>query len=278
MLPERKIDFLIIGAAKCATTWLQMSLTQTPAIYMPGPELHYFSREYARGSAWYRDQFKNCETADMIGEKSNSYLTEPEAAGRIARDCPGVRLIVQMRNPVQRAYSDYCMLFRRGSVSRDIRQYLDPDVASGERFLNDGRYAHHLRRFYDHFPTEDILLLAYEDIGALPQEQLRKVGAHVGFEPPLHPPVQNRVKNKEDHVVPLGLRRVLAPFRPVLDPLRRSWPMRTLRSAVARKVNYPALPTDIAEKMADFYSPDIEELRAYCPEVCHAWMGSKAGA
>lgn len=275
MPPERKIDFLIIGAAKCATTWLQNSLTQTPEIYMPGPELHFFSREYARGMTWYRNQFENCEAARLIGEKSNSYLTEPAAAGRIARDCPGVRLIVQMRDPVQRAYSDYCMLFRRGSVSNDIRQYLDPDIASGERFLNDGRYALHLRRFYDHFPAKDILLLAYEDIGALPQQQLRKVGEHVGYEQPLHAPVQNRVKNKEDQVVPLGLRRVLTPLRPVLDPLRLSWPMRTLRSAVARKVNYPALPTDIAEKMADFYSQDIEDLKVYCPEVCRAWLGAK---
>lgn len=269
--PERNIDFLIIGAAKCATTWLQMSLMQTPAIYMPGPELHFFSREYNRGMAWYRDQFEDCETAELIGEKSNSYLTEPEAAGRISRDCPEVRLIVQMRDPVQRAYSDYCMLFRRGSVSGDIRQYLDPDVASGDRFLNDGRYAIHLRRFYDLFPAEDILLLAYEDIRSSPQEQLHKVGAHIGSTPSLGAPVQDRVKDKKAHVVPRGLRRVLAPFRPVLDPLRLSWPMRTLRNAVARKVNYPTLPVDIAKKMADFYSQDIEDLKVYCPEVCRTW-------
>ncbi|WP_171173145.1 sulfotransferase [Ruegeria sp. HKCCD8929] len=269
--PDGNVDFLIIGAAKCATTWLQRSLEQNPAIHMPGPELHYFSREYHRGSHWFRDQFDPNDATRLIGEKSNSYLTQPEAAGRIARDCPGVKLILQMRDPVQRAYSDYCMLFRRGEVSGDIRRYLDPDIAAEERFLNDGRYAHHLRRFYDLFPSEDILLLAYEDIRTAPLDQLSKVSRHVGFGDELRPPVQQRIKDKEAPVVPLGLRQVLAPFRPVLDPIRHSWPLRTLRGAVARKVAYPPLPTDIAGKMTEFYLKDVEQLRAYNPEVCRPW-------
>ena len=76
------IDFLIIGATKSATTWLQKSLQLDPAIYMPDPELHYFSREYSRGHDWYLDQFKPSRDYLIAGEKSNSYLDEPQAAAR----------------------------------------------------------------------------------------------------------------------------------------------------------------------------------------------------
>lgn len=139
MQPETKIDFLIIGAAKCATTWLQMSLAENPSVFMPEPELHYFSREYHRGSDWYRAQFAEAGAATIIGEKSNSYLTEEPSAERIAHDLPHVKLIVQLRDPVQRAYSSYCMHLRRGAVTKDIRRYLDPDrKADGDRFLDRG--------------------------------------------------------------------------------------------------------------------------------------------
>ena len=68
------INFLIIGAAKSATTWLQQTLQADPAVSMPDPELHYFSRFYDRGHNWYFDQFPKTEGKKLIGEKSNSYL------------------------------------------------------------------------------------------------------------------------------------------------------------------------------------------------------------
>src|SRR5882672_5350922 len=56
LMQMNDIDFLIIGATKSATTWLQQCLQQDPSIYMPDPELHYFSREFHRGDKWYLDQ------------------------------------------------------------------------------------------------------------------------------------------------------------------------------------------------------------------------------
>ena len=68
------IDFLIIGATKSATTWLQKSLQADPLVSMPDPELHYFSREFSRGDDWYLSQFPARDDAFVVGEKSNSYL------------------------------------------------------------------------------------------------------------------------------------------------------------------------------------------------------------
>lgn len=274
---DRPVDFIIFGAAKCATTWLQQSLVQTPSIYMPGPELHFFSREYERGMGWYREQFEGFEQATLIGEKSNSYLTVPEAAARIRDYAPDARLILQMRDPVQRAYSDYCMLFRRGEVSGRIEDHLNPEQAADQRFLADGLYAHHLARFYDLFPAGQILLLAFEDIRLNPKGNLDKVSRHLGIQGTLEPPVKKKVKDKNAAMVPLPLRKALTPVRRVVDPVRHTWPIRALRNAVARQVKYPPLPDELAHKIAAFYADDVAQIDRIDPTISRSWTMAKRG-
>ncbi len=266
------IDFLIIGAAKCATTWLQLSLSQSPDVFMPGPELHFFSREYDRGIDWYLEQFEASNKVRFVGEKSNSYLTHPEAAKRIALHCPNSRLIVQLRDPVARAYSDYCMLFRRGEVTRDIHYYLDPSRAAGQRFLNDGRYAHHLSRFYDLISADRILLLAFESVETAPHELIEQVATHIGLTDDLGSPVEDRVKDKTKPVVPPLLRAALKPLRPILDPVRDTVPIETLRDAVAREVQYPEIPKDLEARMIEFFRSDRELLMERIPSINNLWV------
>ncbi|MEE4014590.1 sulfotransferase [Roseibium sp. FZY0029] len=272
---DSNIRFLIFGAAKSATTWLQRSLERSPTISMPSPELHYFSDEYHRGPDWYLSQFNFDKPDALVGEKSNTYLTVPQAAERIRKDLPDVRLIVQMREPAARAYSDYCMLFRRGEVSRNIEDHLDPARAADKRFINNGRYALHLRRFYDLFPPEQILLLLFEDIRREPEAQLARLAAHIGHEAPLAAPVDSKVKDKNAAVVPLPLRRVLKPFRPVLDGVRHTKPIKVLRDAVARPQEYPPLSPDLEKRLQDFYAPEVSELEQRIGRPLDVWRGMR---
>ncbi|EAV45817.1 putative sulfotransferase protein [Stappia aggregata IAM 12614] len=268
---DSNIRFLIFGAAKSATTWLQRSLERSPTISMPSPELHYFSDEYHRGPDWYLSQFNFDKPDALVGEKSNTYLTVPQAAERIRKDLPDVRLIVQMREPAARAYSDYCMLFRRGEVSRNIEDHLDPARAADKRFINNGRYAMHLRRFYDLFPPEQILLLLFEDIRREPEAQLARLASHIGHDAPLAAPVDSKVKDKNAAVVPLSLRRVLKPFRPVLDGVRHTKPIKVLRDAVARPQEYPPLSPDLEKRLQDFYAPEVSELEQRIGRPLDVW-------
>ena len=265
--------FLIAGAAKSATTWLQQSLQASPGIFMPDPELHFFSRTYEAGFASYLRHFADAPPGALTGEKSNSYLTVPEAAERIRRHLPEVRLIFQLRDPVARAYSDYCMLLRRGEVDGDLARHLDPDRAAGGRFLADGCYADHLERFLSLFGREPILVLLYEDIRRDPERQLRLLAAHVGHAGPLAPPLAERVKDAKAAAVPRPLRRVLAPLRPVLDPLRGTAPLRALRALVARMPRYPPLDPVLRAEIADFYRPQIARLAALTGLDASLWSG-----
>ncbi|SMX47288.1 sulfotransferase family protein [Actibacterium lipolyticum] len=269
---DRPVDFLIIGAAKCATTWLQNSLQNDPSIFMPDAELHFFSREYDRGLDWYTNHFTPRDDSVILGEKSNSYLTEEDAAQRIKDTYPNARLILQMRNPVARAYSDYCMLYRRGAVSADIEKHLDPDIAADQRFIHNGRYGHHMTRFLKLFPAEQFLFLFFENVKVAPETQLAQIANHIGFEGTLSPPLGKKVKDRRAAMVPRPLRAAIKPLRPLLDPLRNTAPMKSLRNMVAKPVVYPPITPQLVEKLDAYFRPDVKLLEEIMGKDLSDWM------
>ena len=230
----KDIDFIIIGAAKSATTWLQIQLQADPAVYMPDPELHYFSREYGRGHDWYLSQFSDEGIGKCVGEKSNSYLYEPETAARLHSVLPHVKLIAQLRNPVERAYSNYCMLFRRGEVGPDIDSHLDPSVSENFRFHVAGKFASHLQEYVDLFGRESLLILFFEGVKDDPETQMSKVRSHLGLPPrDLAPVKRDKVKDKTAAMVPGGLRKSLGWMKPIVRPLRGNAAFEAVRGSVA---------------------------------------------
>lgn len=115
MLPA----FLIVGAQRCGTTSMYRTLAQHPAVLKPVRQkgVHYFDTDYQRGLGWYRAHFALEHTARSVQartgvrplafESSPYYLFHPLAAQRIAKDLPQARLLVLLRDPVERAYSAY---------------------------------------------------------------------------------------------------------------------------------------------------------------------------
>jgi hypothetical protein len=254
-------DFIVIGAVKAATTWIAHQLRQHPSIFMPGPEPHYFSTEYDRGVDWYRQRFSDAAPDSVIGEKSADYLAYPQAPQRIAALLPYVPMVVQLRNPIERAYSDYCMLFRRGTVAESPHHYLDRPTSEQPRFLEDGLYARHLNRYFDHFPQTQIKVLLHDDIRAEPEAVIAEVCDHIGV--PLHiasEEVRSRKNDSEAPLLPLALRRLLAPVKPIVQPLRENRWFRRVRSGLARPVSYPPLTDDLYVRLRDYYVQDVERL------------------
>lgn len=104
-------DFVIAGFSKCGTTGLLHNLARHPSLATNRRqaqtwEMHFFNREahWQRGLDWYLGQFPD---APVTGEKTPSYVYDPNAMQRIARTLPGVKLILCLRNPVDRLYSWY---------------------------------------------------------------------------------------------------------------------------------------------------------------------------
>jgi hypothetical protein len=255
------ISFLIIGAAKCATTWLQESLQADPAVCMPDAEPHYFSRKYHLGESWYLSQFPRAAQHSVFGEKSNSYLECAAAPARIRSAFHNVKLVAQLRNPVERAYSDYCMLYRRGEVGKDIWSNLDPRTAAESRFLKGGMYHQQLQRYYDQFSEDDIMVLLYDDVEKAPNRQLSRVRSFIGLNGDEHQGyIQHKVKDKSSATLPPALRRVLRPLRPVISPFRATRPGNALFHLAARELRYPPFDEELRRRLTAYYSHEIEQL------------------
>ncbi|AKH42542.1 hypothetical protein FHS61_000312 [Altererythrobacter atlanticus] len=273
------IDFLIIGAGKSATTWLQTQLQADPAVYMVDPELHYFSREYHRGDDWYLSQFSEEGIGKVVGEKSNSYMDEPEGAARIHRVLPDVKLIAQLRDPVERAYSHYCMFFRRGAVGPDIENYLDPSRSRNDRLLNIGNYAAHLRNYIDLFGREKLLILFFEGVAADPEGQMSRVRTHLGLPPrPLATAARSIVKDKTSRRVPGHMRRRLAWMKPIVRPLRGTSAFEAIRGSFVQEIRYPPLTDELRERLNDYYAPSIEALEEMSGQSLGHWCRQMACA
>jgi Sulfotransferase family len=267
------ISFLIIGAAKSATTSLQHSLQMDASVFMPDPELHYFSREFHRGHAWYLSHFSGAAPGAIAGEKSNSYLDTADAAARIHASLPRTRLIAQLRNPIERAYSDYCMLYRRAEVGKDIGSHLDPRKAAGGRFLLGGLYHDQLLRFYELFPGDQIKVVLFEDFRRDAHAQLNDVRQFVGLSgDTAGAQTKEKVKDKTSPMLSPQLRRQLAWLKPAVAPFRKTAPFEALRRLLARETVYAPLNQELRSRLIDFYAPDVERLGLLLRRDLSQWL------
>jgi len=190
-------DFIILGAEKAGTTWLGKRLNEQSGIFLSHPlELHYFDHEenYSRGAGWYATHFKDAGAGELVGEKTPGYLwaVRPADAGphdipeRIHKLVPNARLIVVLRDPVDRAISamNHAIRYRHLSpfAKADKVFSLAFDV-DRDRFglIGQGLYARNLERYLKVFPREQIRVLFFEDdIIKAPQDALAGIMQFLG--------------------------------------------------------------------------------------------------
>ena len=124
-------DFLVIGAQKAGTTALYAYLRWHPSIAGPfWKEVSFFDRHWARGEAWYRGQFPLRSSGKLVGEASPSYVFHPLAPERVFSLVPDVKLVVLLREPGDRAYSQYQHAVALG---RETLSFEDALAAEDER-------------------------------------------------------------------------------------------------------------------------------------------------
>ena len=227
---------------------------------MPDPEPHFFSREYELGTAHYRRWFESAPAdAGVIGEKSADYLSDGAVPAKLGSLLPDAKLIIQLRDPVERAYSDYKMLFRRGEVGPSPEEYLTSIDNDQPRFLHDGLYGQHIARWLDHFGKEQILCFRIEDVTARPRQILERMSQHIGVTPVFKQELARRSENdSKARLLPLPMRKLLKPLKETVKPLRGQPVFEGVRSLFERDVKYPPLSAALRRQLEDFYAADIE--------------------
>ena len=150
MLPS----FLCIGAQKSGTTTLYGLLKQHPNIYLPPTkELHYFTLNYSEGIDWYKNHFINCASHQVCGEITPYYLFHPFAALRASQVIPNARILILLRDPVERALSQYYHSCRLKFETLDIKSAFEVEqirLYKAEQILfhNAGRHSSHQEHSY----------------------------------------------------------------------------------------------------------------------------------
>jgi hypothetical protein len=177
-------NFLVIGAQRSGTTWLDAALRAHPQIYLPErrKEIHYFDEHYARGGDWYREFFGAAARRPglkAIGEITPRYLFDPLVPRRIAKDYPSMRLIAILRNPAERAYSQFGMhVGRKGASGNDFKAFLQENPDAFDR----GLYHAQLERYRSCFPESQMLVLIFEEVMSARDAALNQVCRFLGLD------------------------------------------------------------------------------------------------
>jgi hypothetical protein len=204
----KKPDFIIIGAQKCGTTTLFQHLRKHPDTRLPKKkkELHFFDTHYAAGLDWYLNHFNRegkPEVPFCTGEASPYYFFHPLVPARIYSAFPGIKLILLLRNPANRSYSQYHHMkrYHRISLSFEHCIKLESEIIKGRKeaffteeyhsdmmyrrfsFLARSRYAEQLASWYDFFPKEQILIIRSEDYFANPETTFRIIFQFLDLQP-----------------------------------------------------------------------------------------------
>jgi hypothetical protein len=234
-MTARLPNFFLVGAVKSGSTSLYYLLDEHPSIYMsPIKEPHFFSggdmhfnefrpliqkrvnsfnlqaylsspmkqkihRAYISSWEDYSLLFRNVKNETAIGEASTSYLWSPMAAQRIYERIPDARIILVLRNPVERAFSHYLMDVKNGLVSGTFKDALSADEAvespswgKSAMYLQTGMYARQVKRYLDLFPQNHIRVILQDELKNSPADTVREIYRFLDVDPDFKPDLSIR--------------------------------------------------------------------------------------
>lgn len=299
MLP----DFLIAGAPKAGTTWLYKQLTRSPRVFLPdNKEPRYFAIDegeipdfvgpavepfFAGTISSYDDYvrlFEGASASQKIGEASTDYLfRSATVAKHLSTTYPSMRVVVILRDPADRAYSNWLQMVRDGHEDLSFRDALEAERDRVELnwvwwfyYLQRGFYAKQLKPFFEHLPSEQLLILTYDQLQHDPFGLVKEVCRFLDLPVP-SPTTDFRVRVNESGVprsqVHSAFHRALATWPS--PKVRRLLP-RTVRSFARKGVDSmalarPAMSAEDKRFLRGVYRPDIEELERLTGLDLAAW-------
>lgn len=282
MLPT----FLILGAPKSGTSSLARYLSDHPQAWVaPEKELRFFDYTYDQGLEWYRDRLAAGSGHRAVGEATPTYLFHPQARRRIAKDVPDARLVVLMRDPVDRAYSHYWHWFERMGEKRTFEQCVEDELAGKadggdgkwlpdepERFpyLAYGDYLPQLQDLCARVPREQVLVLLFEDLRDRPVETFAEVCRHLGIDDTTVPESVGVVENSFRYYYPRWLWSLFVRVK-----LGRLLPgrvaARLYRAMVRTADPYPPMDAALRRRLEEHFAPRNAALEQWLGREISAW-------
>lgn len=294
-------NFMVIGAAKAGTTALYWYLAEHPDVFMSpvketnffaydrdeqgnlcygNPELHTFP---IRSMSAYEGLFEDVRGASAVGEASPIYLECPYAAKRIHAHIPQAKIICGLRDPVDRAYSDYLMYLRGQGRPFDpdrelvsTAEWAQPD----SHWMRVSRYHDALARYFRQFPRGQIQVFLFDDLKRNPcgvaQDAYRFLGVDANHQPDVDTPynvggIPSNLLLERAFTVAASVRRNIEPVlpRPAMNWLRR------LRASNMQKA--PRLPAGLKLELMEHFRDDVLRTSELIERDLSGWLEPRPG-
>jgi Sulfotransferase domain len=176
----RLADFICAGAQKSGTTWLYTQLCGHPQVFMATKELNFFYRDLSL--SWYADQFRGAVEGQRCGDISPNYAAFTGLASRIHDVCPNALLIHLLRDPVQRAYSQWKMARHLGNIPMET-PFIQAFRDNLQFMRRRGEYSTILEEYSRLYPLgERLAVFWYDDIAKRPADLTRDVMRFLGID------------------------------------------------------------------------------------------------
>jgi len=185
----RPVDFFHVGPQKTATTWVFNCLKEHPRISTSKIDsIHYYSMQYYLGQSWYMKQFSNINNIKILFDPTPNYFRSPVAPERIAKDNPKAKILICIRNPIERAFSHYWHEKKKLRFNFKFEEALD-NFDLFTNWIEPGFYSIHIKRFLLYFSKNQILFQFFDNLKNDPRKFLQEILNFIGLDDHFEPSV-----------------------------------------------------------------------------------------
>ena len=279
---------MIIGAHKGGTVWLTDCLREHPHVYM-SPDVHeifFFDRYFDRGVEWYAHYFRDYGGQQRIGETTSTYLADPLAPLRLRQVLPQATVIVSLRNPLDRAWSQYLHLWRKGDIPAGLS--FSPACDAVPDIVAGGEYSRCLRRWRELFPAERLHPLVLDDARRDPFGHLRRLYQILGVDPEFR--AAKTTGKSNEHHTPRSLKAAKVAYHvsrslhrcglhPVVERLKALGVQRlVLEGGRNAAKEPPAMSLADRERLRAHYRADVVALSEWTGrDLVRLWLDGEGG-
>ncbi|MFI5171738.1 MAG: sulfotransferase family protein [Chitinophagales bacterium] len=313
----RTPTFLIVGAVKAGTTSLHEYLQMHPEIFMsPIKETNFFSdadmlfehfnvdykqdvslnvEKYLKGPmdkkvhiahvrSWddYQKLFRDVKNEKAIGEVSNSYLFLPSAPASIKNKLPEAKIIMVLRDPVERLYSQYLMNLKLGKITeKDLLKEIRADQEKrikgwgvSHLYLEVGKYYEQVKRYFDTFPAAQIKIILFDDFKKDAPAVMKDIFQFLNVDPDFQ--IDLSKKYNEAGMPRFGKLNYWLTQTGVQGLVKKMFPDKLknkIKSIIYTKTNIPSITAEERKYLKDYYQDDNIKLSKLINRDLSKWLG-----
>jgi hypothetical protein len=276
MQDERSPDFILAGVPKAATTWIHECFREHPDIYVPESDtLNFFETTYHRGIDSYRANFAGANSDQIVGESSPASLGDPLAPQRIADHLPDVTLLFSLRNPVDRAFSQWWHGYSDRYWTYEFEEIFQ-QYPPYQMWVTPGFYDHYLDRFQDYFDDDQLNVFFFDDLVDDDDAFISEIFAAVGADPDFEPSTVGEKVNEAHYEGSTLLKRTRnwvqnnasATARRILSPFVST----TSAFALDRSTYEDGMGPEMREQLEQIYREDVVSLMERTDRDLSGWF------